>query len=575
MNYSPFELVHRTYIGRRRALCGLPLLLASCAGVTPRSVPNPDSGTTVIKSRDAGALDRSALPDRPASPAFDAGGPTPLTDFPPDPIVADPNVPANASTLFGGTPRADGAPCIVSPEPNTLMPRNWLRPQFQYNRAADENLYEIDLSVAGFAHSLTIYTTLASYTLDPTIWDGLRVSINDQPISVSIRALTLSGTGTLQNPPSQPALSSFTIAPVDAPGKIVYWAIPQGNSDGILRGFGIGEESVETVLTGPQVQPPASSATLNDGCIGCHSATPDGLSVGFAFGPHDNNGDTYYDTIVSIESPTVGVAPSYVTPGQLATIRALRGIPAYSKSHWMMGDHMVLLMDGQNHGDLLWVQLDADGQQGTIMRSGDSNGATEPTFSHDGTQIAYVSTQSIVDGRLANGPADLYLVPYGNRAGGAATPIAGASDSAFTEYYPAFSPDDLYLTFTRYAGNGSAYSNNQAEIFVVASGGGTVARLGANDPPACETSVHSPGVTNDWSKWSPEATTAANGKTYYWMTFSSTRSGRPQLYIAPMTVSAGTIDVSYPALYLWNQPSTDDNHTPSWDDYQIPSITID
>lgn len=113
--------------------------------------------------------------------------------------------------------------------------------------------------------------------------------------------------------------SSFTIAPVDAPGKIVYWAIPSGNSDGILRG--IGEESVETVLTGPQVQPPASSTSLNDGCIGCHSATPDGLSVGFAFGPHNNNGNTYYDSIASIESGTLGTVPSYVTPAQLAAIR--------------------------------------------------------------------------------------------------------------------------------------------------------------------------------------------------------------------------------------------------------------
>jgi hypothetical protein len=41
-----------------------------------------------------------------------------------------------------------------------------------------------------------------------------------------------------------------------------------------------------------------------------------------------------------------------------------------------------------------------------------------------------------------------------------------------------------------------------------------------------------------------------------------------------MTVAAGAIDASSPALYLWNQPSTDDNHPPSWDDYQIPSISI-
>ena len=30
----------------------------------------------------------------------------------------------------------------------------------------------------------------------------------------------------------------------------------------------------------------------------------------------------------------------------------------------------------------------------------------------------------------------------------------------------------------------------------------------------------------------------------------------------------------YPALYLWNQPSSDGNHTPSWDDFAIPPINI-
>ena len=255
-------------------------------------------------------------------------------------------------------------------------------------------------------------------------------------------------------------------------------------------------------------------------------------------------------------------------------LRSLRGIPAFSRGHWTDGDHVVLVMDGQNEGQLLWVNLDTDGAEGTIARTGDSAGATEPSFSHDGTQIVYASGSSLVDGRLANGPADLYTVAYGNRAGGAAGKVAGASDPAYTEYYPAFSPDDAYVAFTRFAGNGNSYSNNQAEVFVVSSVGGQAARFGANDPPACQTGARSPGVTNDWPKWSPEQTTAPNGTTYYWVTFSSTRNGRPQLYVAPMTVKAGVLDVAYPALYLWNQPATDDNHTPSWDDYQIPSIKI-
>jgi WD40-like Beta Propeller Repeat len=569
--------------------------VSACAGVHPHSTDQATGGSVGTGSS-AGAggargTGRGGAPGTvsPPPPTGDASvamdAPPPITDFPPTPVIGDPKVPANAPTLFGGTPRTSGAPCVSAPEPNTLMPRNWLRPQFQYAPGSGENLFQIQLSTAAFASTYTIYTTKTTYTLDPMLWNQLRISVNDQPINVSITAMTVTGSGTAQLAPSPPAHSSFTIAPVDAPGKIVYWALPNGGADGILRGFGIGEEGVEDVLTGPQVQPPASSVALNDGCVGCHTSTPDGKAVGFAFGAHNTSSDTYFDTIVDIEPTTLGYAPSFVDPAQLTAIRTMRGIPAYSTNHWSTGDHIVLLMDGQNHGDLDWVQLDAAGQQGTLARTGDTNGATEPTFSHDGKTIVYVSTTAIVDGRLANGPTDLCSVPYNDRTGGSSVKVtgtpgnpcnpAGATSPANTNYYPAFSPDDRYLTFTHVTGGQTAYSNNQAEVFVVDAAGATApTRFAANNPPACQTSQHSPGVTNDWSKWAPEASAAANGNTYYWVTFSSTRNGPTQLFVAPMTVKAGVVDVAYPALYLWNQPSTDKNHTPSWDDYQIPPIMI-
>ncbi|MES1206306.1 MAG: hypothetical protein ABUS79_10255 [Pseudomonadota bacterium] len=557
------------------------LLGAGCAGVNDKpsggtgGSARPASGGASGGSSGGRVAATGGRPATGGSPVDAGPAVPPLTDFPPDPVIVT-GAPANASTLFKTAPRTSGAPCLLAPVAGTLMPRNWLRPRFDVTPSADENLFELTLATASFAHKLVVYTTARTYTLDAAIWDGLRAGVYDQPITVTIRALTLSGTGTVQNPPSPAVTGDFTIAPVDAPGKIVYWAIPNGSSDGMLRGFGIGEEGVEDVLVPSQLVAPTFDSGQKDGCIGCHSATPDGLSVGFQLGPHANsNGpDSYYDSIASIAGGTVGQKPAWVTTGQLAVIRTLRGIPTYSRGHWADGDHIVLLMDGQNQGKLLWLNLDTDGAQGTIARTGDPAGATEPSFSHDGTQIVYVSATSFGDGRLGNGPADLYTVPYGNRAGGVASKLAGAADPAYTEYYPAFSPDDAYVAFTRVTGNGTGYNNNQAEVFVVSSTGGRALRFGANDPPACQNGQRSPGVTNDWPKWAPEST-SANGKTYYWVTFSSTRSGRPQLYVAPMVVGAGGVDVDHPALYLWNQPATDSNHTPSWDDYQIPPIVID
>jgi hypothetical protein len=174
----------------------------------------------------------------------------------------------------------------------------------------------------------------------------------------------------------------------------------------------------------------------------------------------------------------------------------------------------------------------------------------------------------------------IYTIPYNGRMGGQATPLTGASDSAYIQYYPVFSADDRFVAFTRAAatsGNSQlSYSNPDAEVFVVPAAGGTPTRLAANDPPAC-LQEPSPGVTNSWPKWSPQAE-PSGGKTYYFLVFSSTRdpnaNGGPQLYATPIVVDASGAITSYAALYFWNQPETEHNHTPAWDTFQIPPIQV-
>jgi hypothetical protein len=113
------------------------------------------------------------------------------------------------------------------------------------------------------------------------------------------------------------------------------------------------------------------------------------------------------------------------------------------------------------------------------------------------------------------------------------------------------------------------YNQADAEVFVIPASGGTATRLAANDPPACA-GLTSPGVTNSWPKWAPEATTV-NGKTYYWVIFSSTRgeTHKPQLYVTGVVVSGDQVE-THAALYLWNQPADESNHTPAWDVFKIP-----
>jgi hypothetical protein len=176
---------------------------------------------------------------------------------------------------------------------------------------------------------------------------------------------------------------------------------------------------------------------------------------------------------------------------------------------------------------------------------------------------------------------DLYTVAFNNGLGGHASPVAGAATSQFEEYYPAFSPDDKFIAFTRVPAGQVMFANNSAEIAIV-DNGGNVQTLAANKPPAC-TGKSSPGVNNHWPKWSPEVA-STGGASYYWLVFSSIRAGLPavtgldgvaheisQLYMAGVRVDETGV-ATFPAVYLWNQPTDHVNTTPAWATFMIPPV---
>jgi hypothetical protein len=249
----------------------------------------------------------------------------------------------------------------------------------------------------------------------------------------------------------------------------------------------------------------------------------------------------------------------------------------------------------------------SNGGWGIIARNGDSNGAGSPSWSHNVANvdaIAYSSTNvGVKDGRMdcASGTVPctsaIAVVPYNGGNGGNVVKLPGASDPAFNEYYPAWSPDDLILAFNRVPAGTSMYNEAEAEVWVVpfsdGNGGTPVAVTSTFPPPSC-TNPFPSGVQNTWPKWAPNPLDAngnpasqvdAAGNTYYWLTFSSIRSPqaaidtsnggkrKQQLYLAGLVVDKNGNAKSFAPVYMWNQNALVNNLIPAWGEFTIPNGT--
>jgi hypothetical protein len=503
-------------------------------------------------------LDAAGVPDAGAFVDAAPIGP-PWHDFPATPVI-ETGTPANAPALFEAPGSASGGPCLLEPELGSLFPRNWLRPRFNLVAPAGQNLFEIRLHADDQASDLVVYTTQPIWTMPGAIWSALAHHVVDVPITITVRGAVWDGQG-LTQPPALGSTGPITIAPVDASGAIVYWTTSNGTS---LKGFQVGDETVHLVMTATQ-----AGATE---CIGCHTSTPDGKLVGFSaydLASVDRNRHADLRTIDG------AAAPDFLTGDAAALLaRVDQNAPSFSAAHWSAGDHVALSMyrpRGSTTTEVIWTDLEATSQAedvgwGVVTRTGDARSAASATFSNDGTTIAYVSALDVDQSGTAHAEGNLYTVPYAGGAGGTATPVTGASLAGVNEYYPDFSSNDRLLAFNR--ASGGSYDNPSAEVFVVPAAGGTPTRLAANDPSVCLDSA-SPGVTNSWPKWSP-AVQESGGRRFYWLTFSSRRGAShvPQLYVTGVVEDETSIR-TYPAIYLWNQPAAENNHTPAWDDFEI------
>jgi len=364
--------------------------------------------------------------------------------FPTAPII-DPGAPMNSGDLFGDpSTGVAGGPCVAEPADGTLLPKSFLRQRFRLVPSSGENLFEIRLRTPTIDHDLVAYTTSPTWVIPQTTWDAMNVELVDQPIEYRIRAAHLNGT-TITGQPLLGATGTFRIAPVAASGTIVYWTSGTGGNAPAFKGFQMGDETVSGVMT---------PANVGGGvvCVGCHTSTPDGKYVGFSANPDPVLGQLAHVDIRSLDG--TATRPPFLTPSaQTLLDRAPnQQAPVYSAAHWTAGDHVMLSMyPVANRASIVWTNLEATSTAegvgwGVVARDGDTGQAGAGVWSHDGQTIAYSSAPMVTSGmNLDSGHGDLYTVPFNGGAGGAATPLTGASDPNYSESYAAFSSDDALI----------------------------------------------------------------------------------------------------------------------------------
>jgi hypothetical protein len=556
-------------IGSLTSAIGFLALALGCAGVKQGSSGTGGSGN----ASGLGGFGGSGMMVTPCT------GPNGLcNDFTADPMPVGSNVPGNAAAIFGvaGT-GSNGGPCLIEPQENTLFPRNWLRPRFRFT--AGQGLYEIRLNAPNQQYEQVVYTTDTTWTMPKPMWLGLASHTQDMAIAVTVRSAPPGG-GTVQ----LGSTVHFTIAPVGADGKLVYWSTsgttyfngkPTG-SETVLSGFAVGDEGVVEVLRPPQAKMQTYDQGLNPRavtCVGCHTSTPDGSYIAF------NDFYPWGAVLASGTSPAGAAPPSNIlgAGGLNAITQPWVGMTSFSKMHWAPTDHIMVAgfgtcgltpcgngggADMDQQSGLAWFDLESaaagDKNQGfgPSLRGSAWNWiyapvqnayAAAPSFSHDGTFVLFTMTDKVKSGRLSSSAnTHLYTVPYSKTGAQTATAVPlAAANAPSVEYYGGLSADDRFVAFNQNLVTDAnathrsldsmdwgtsnelldgMYAQPKTEIYVSPKTGGMRYRLTANDPPQCPGQQPSPGINNSWPKWSPQVATHGN-RTYYWLIFSSWREG--------------------------------------------------
>jgi hypothetical protein len=442
----------------------------------------------------------------------------------------DPSLPQDAADWFDhAADDPSRAPTVVYPSPDVVMPRNLGDFEAHWTDAKND-VFEVSLETdytrvrviaPGGNGSVAHGSWLA---LLPAEWDdavGHEMSVQLVVRGVSRVNPTTMGTA----PPRRIDLGNEAML-----GGVYYWAATAASGPaGIFRH--------DMSKPGQPAEPFMTTQQTAGRCVACHVLSRDGTKMAITY--DGGNGPATLVDVATQQAQT-------------------------SRHNWNFGtftpDGTKLL--AVENGQLTVLRY---ANQAVVATMTSTGYASQPDLSPDGTQLVYTRQSGTgLDYAITNGQIVIRTFDSSTNAFGPERVLVTGSGN---NYYPSFSPDGVWVLFTR-AASGTSYDNAAATLWITkADGTGAPIQLARANGTA--------GLTDSWGRWAPFAQTlGASGEPLYWITFSSKRdfgvrlvgAHRPQIWMTPVFPqrAAANQDPGTPAFRLPFQNLTSDNHIAQW-----------